>query len=97
MQMQMTALGVTKERTEMLSRYGLLSAWLLHLSLSTDTNDGIHDETAEAADSSADIKRIWQILEAKRPGLALPKEKEWLMQDKESYASLWTWVASLIG
>jgi len=97
MQMQMTALGVSQERTNLLSRYGLLSAWLLHLSLNMNVNDGMHDETAETQDSSANTKSLWQSLEANRPGLVLPKEKELLMQHSESYALLWTWVASLIG
>eukprot|EP00419_Tripos_fusus_P065579 CAMPEP_0172930854 /NCGR_PEP_ID=MMETSP1075-20121228/219200_1 /TAXON_ID=2916 /ORGANISM="Ceratium fusus, Strain PA161109" /LENGTH=590 /DNA_ID=CAMNT_0013792167 /DNA_START=70 /DNA_END=1844 /DNA_ORIENTATION=- len=97
MQMQMTALGVSQERTNLLSRYGLLSAWLLHLSLNMNVNDGMHDETAETQDSSANTKSLWQSLEANRPGLVLPKEKELLMQHSESYALLWTWAASLIG
>jgi len=37
MQMQMTALGVAYERSETLSRYGILSAWLLHLSLNLES------------------------------------------------------------
>eukprot|EP00419_Tripos_fusus_P003571 CAMPEP_0172675440 /NCGR_PEP_ID=MMETSP1074-20121228/13262_1 /TAXON_ID=2916 /ORGANISM="Ceratium fusus, Strain PA161109" /LENGTH=241 /DNA_ID=CAMNT_0013492895 /DNA_START=72 /DNA_END=794 /DNA_ORIENTATION=- len=91
MQMQMIALGVTQERANMLSRYGLLSAWLLHISLHMDANDGIPDETAEAHHSSANAKRLWQSLERKRPGLVLPSEKELLMKHDESYALLWTW------
>jgi len=100
MQMQMTALGVPHERTHMLSRYGLLSAWLLHLSLNMELNDGVPDEppAETVADGVApSTVKLWQCLEAKRPGLVLPKEKDLLMQHPESYALLWTWVASLIG
>jgi len=75
MQMQMTALGVPQERTHMLSRYGLLSAWLLHLSLNMDLNDGVPNEppAESVADEVASTTKLWQCLEAKRPGLALPK------------------------
>jgi hypothetical protein len=98
MQMQMTALGVPRERTNMLSRYGLLSAWLLHLSLNMHLHDGTDDPgEAEPSGTPAETKKLWQSLEAKRPGLVLPKEKELLMQHEECYALLWTWVASLIG
>jgi len=89
MQMQMTALGVDKERTDMIRRYGLLSAWLLHLSLNQVSNDG--------ASANANTKKLWESLEARRPGLVLPEEKERLMQHIKPFALLWTWVASLIG
>jgi len=94
MQMQMTALGVSQERSATLSRYGILSAWLLHLSLnlSLDSDDG------EVCDEEQDsIDKVWQKLEQFRPHLVLPQEKTKLMEHKESYALLWTWVASLIG
>jgi len=99
MQMQMTALGVAQERTNMLSRYGLLSAWLLHLSLNQDLDEGDEDPGRDPSESE-DVRKkrmLWQSLEAKRPGLVLPKEKALLMQHAECYALLWTWVASLIG
>merc|ERR1719362_417482 len=41
--------------------------------------------------------KVWLILDKFRPDLALPQEKGKLMEHKESYALLWTWVASLIG
>merc|ERR1719411_1290616 len=65
MQMQMTALGVAPERTNMLSRYGLLSAWLLHLSLNMDLNDGVPDDPPEtiADGASATSNRLWHSLE----------------------------------
>jgi len=92
MQMQMTALGVEPERTQTLSRYGVLSAWLLHLSLNMDSDDG------DQSDNEGErIAKVWQKLEEFRPQLVLPEEKKQLMPHKESYALLWTWVASLIG
>jgi hypothetical protein len=98
MQMQMTALGVCAERTKMLRRYGLLSAWLLHLSLTLELVDDIADvEEEDPDDAEKDRKKVWKRLEAKRPGLVTPNEKELLMQHTESYALVWTWVASLIG
>jgi len=86
MQMQMIALGVSPEHTETLSRFGILSAWLLHFSLDIkDPNDP--DVTAHM------IER----LETVRPWLMEAHEKPMLLRQKESYALLWTWVASLIG
>jgi len=98
--MQMTALGVARERTNMLVRYGVLSAWLLHLSLNREDDDDKPtdpSETETPGSVAASTKKLWQRLEARRPGLALPEEKERLMKHTESYALLWTWVASLIG
>merc|ERR1719223_671812 len=46
---------------------------------------------------SEKISKVWQKLEEFRPQLVLPEEKKQLMPHKESYALLWTWVASLIG
>jgi len=92
MQMQMTALGVDHDRSMILSRYGILSAWLLHLSLNIDSDDG--DPSDEQSEK---ITKVWQKLEEFRPQLVRPEEKEQLMPHKESYALLWTWVASLIG
>merc|ERR1719189_1131723 len=47
MQMQMTALGVSQERQSTLSRYGVLSAWLLHLSLNDGMDSGDDDTSQE--------------------------------------------------
>lgn len=99
MQMQMTALGVDQERSETLSRYGILSAWLLHFSLNLDSEENPQGQIAKRSEGEEKdrIDKLWQQLEERRPGLALPDEKEKLMQYKESYALVWTWVASLIG
>jgi len=98
MQMQMTALGVDHERSETLSRYGILSAWLLHLSLNLESDEGIEDKPEHCDKSDEEqIVKLWKKLEDNRPKLVLPEEKEKLMQYKECYALLWTWVASLIG
>jgi len=99
MQMQMTALGVAYERSETLSRYGILSAWLLHLSLNLESNEGHEDKSVKSGkgEEKDRVARLWQKLEKHRPQLALPQEKQKLMQYKECYALLWTWVASLIG
>jgi len=95
MQMQMTALGVDRERTEMLSRYGVLSAWLLHLSLNSSSHKAGSDD--KHLSETEQRENAWKWLEETRPHLVIPKEKEVLLQQSESYASLWTWVASLIG
>jgi len=96
MQMQMIALGVHRERCEMLSRYGILSAWLLHLSLnSSSQKSGSHKQ--EPASKSSQLEERWARLEQVRPHLIKPGEKERLLHHEESYALLWTWVASLIG
>jgi len=99
MQMQMTALGVAHERSETLSRYGILSAWLLHLSLNLESDEAHEGKPAlgnEGEDTNR-VSKLWQKLEEHRPQLALAQEKQKLMQHKECYALLWTWVASLIG
>jgi len=99
MQMQMTALGVAHERSETLSRYGILSAWLLHLSLNLESDEGHEGKAAKTGEKEdkGRVAKLWQRLEEHRPQLALPQEKRKLMQHKECYALLWTWVASLIG
>jgi len=95
MHMQMVALGVGKERSELLSRYGILSAWLLHLSLNiTSRKSG---EREEQISDSEKLERTWSDLERFRPRLVNPREKERLLHHQECYALLWTWVASLIG
>jgi len=99
MQMQMTALGVDPKRNETLSRFGILSAWLLHLSLNLESDAGEKGKPVNNGDGQQKDRaaRIWKKLDQHRPQLALPQEKEKLMQYSESYALLWTWVASLIG
>merc|ERR1719297_220670 len=96
MQMQMTALGVAQEKALILSRYGVLSAWLLHLSLNMESNDEKKSANPDKEEQER-IEKVWQKLEQFRPQLVLPQEKEKLKLHKESYALLWTWVASLIG
>jgi len=43
------------------------------------------------------VEKIWKQVEELRPSLVKEDEKQMLMQYSESYALLWTWVASLIG
>jgi len=86
MQMQMIALGVNEELTDTLIRFGVLSSWLLHFSL--DITD---------PDDPDVIGHMIERVEAIRPSLIEAHEKPMLMRQKESYALLWTWVASLIG
>mmetsp|Transcript_112069 Transcript_112069/g.217161 ORF Transcript_112069/g.217161 Transcript_112069/m.217161 type:complete len:415 (-) Transcript_112069:42-1286(-) len=88
MQMQMTALGVRKDRADTIGRYGVMSAWLLHFHLTLDSEDGQGD---------VDLKDMWKKLDMVRPSICLPKEKVMLSQYPEPYALLWTWVASLVG
>jgi len=85
MQMQMIALGANQEQSDTLSRFGILSAWLLHFSLDCDPHDPdvIHHM----------IERVEQV----RPWLIEAHEKPMLLRQKESYGLLWTWVASLVG
>eukprot|EP00419_Tripos_fusus_P027704 CAMPEP_0172717896 /NCGR_PEP_ID=MMETSP1074-20121228/72843_1 /TAXON_ID=2916 /ORGANISM="Ceratium fusus, Strain PA161109" /LENGTH=436 /DNA_ID=CAMNT_0013542949 /DNA_START=164 /DNA_END=1474 /DNA_ORIENTATION=+ len=98
MQMQMTALGVAHDKSETLSRYGILSAWLLHLSLNLDSDECQTNGPKGKEDTeNSKVSKLWAKLEEHRPQLALPQEKQKLMQHKECYALLWTWVASLIG
>mmetsp|Transcript_37502 Transcript_37502/g.72148 ORF Transcript_37502/g.72148 Transcript_37502/m.72148 type:complete len:256 (-) Transcript_37502:87-854(-) len=94
MQMQMIALGVDHERCEMLTRYGILSAWLLHLSLNSprQTTGSEEEEFRYSA-----RERTFEWLEKARPHLVQTREKQRLLRHPESYALLWTWVASLIG
>jgi len=78
----------------MLSRYGILSAWLLHLSLNTSSQNA---ESQELQESESSLQKMWRSLEQARPHLVLPQEKERLLHHQECYGLLWTWVASLIG
>jgi len=95
MQMQMIALGVDRERCEKLSRYGILSAWLLHLSLNNSSHKSGSDKKLKS--ESSELEKTWAIVEKVRPHLVKPEEKKLLLHQKECYALLWTWVASLIG
>mmetsp|Transcript_132074 Transcript_132074/g.257364 ORF Transcript_132074/g.257364 Transcript_132074/m.257364 type:complete len:430 (-) Transcript_132074:23-1312(-) len=97
--MQMTliavgAFGCQKERCDTVCRYGILSAWLLFLSLDAQTPG---QKEASPLQIQEQTNGIWQQLETTRPHLFVPKEKTVLMQHQDSYALLWTWVASLIG
>jgi len=99
MQMQMTALGVAKELSETISRYGLLSAWLLYLNLHMYTvknpGDGMGEKTN--LNDKESIDTLWKQLDGFRPDIVRPHEKKILMGYPESYALVWTWVASLVG
>mmetsp|Transcript_37515 Transcript_37515/g.72173 ORF Transcript_37515/g.72173 Transcript_37515/m.72173 type:complete len:461 (-) Transcript_37515:153-1535(-) len=104
MQMQMTALGVSQEKSETLSRYGILSAWLLHLSLNLEcvSHPGEGEVKCQTKEEQQEVEkerteRIWKKVEELRPNLVKEAEKQVLMQYSECYALLWTWVASLIG
>merc|ERR1719412_3417861 len=81
----MIALGVNQEQADTVSRFGILSAWLLHYSLDCD------DKDPEV------INHMIERVEKTRPWLIEDHEKPMLCRQKESYALLWTWVASLVG
>jgi len=95
MHMQMIALGVDRERCEELSRYGILSVWLLHLSLNNSSEQSGSDKKLKS--ESSQLAKTWAIVEKVRPHLVEPEEKKLLLHQKECYALLWTWVSSLIG
>jgi len=100
MQMQMIALGVDRERIETLNRYGVLSVWLLHLSLNIDNLDKKTRKNLVRSPRTTEtekLKTMWTRLEQSRPYLVRTQEKALLLEFKECYALLWTWVASLIG
>mmetsp|Transcript_101653 Transcript_101653/g.201885 ORF Transcript_101653/g.201885 Transcript_101653/m.201885 type:complete len:412 (-) Transcript_101653:106-1341(-) len=96
MHMQMCALGVDADRVELLNRYGLLSAWLLHLSLNSDSHKNPTRQDSLLADA-AQKEALWGLLNKYRPHLAQPAEKELLFPYNDCYSLLWTWAASLIG
>jgi len=99
MQMQMTALGVAKDLQDTLNRYGLLSAWLLNIHLHMHAVSKPGSGKGERVDSNRreDIDTLFQHLDEIRPDIILPHEKKLLMAYPQSYALIWTWVASLIG
>jgi len=102
MQMEMSALGVPKERLETISRFGILSVWLLHLRLGLDSDDHPELERISGKATSKDLealkrKRLWKQVEALRPGLVKPEEKELLYPHGECYGLVWTFIASLLG
>lgn len=96
MQMQMTALGVRKDRADTISRYGVMSAWLLHFNLTQDMKDPRNPQK-EVPDPKETDALMWKKLDSVRPSIVTPKEKVMLSQYPEPYALLWTWVASLVG
>jgi len=98
LQMQMAALGVAEHYVNKITRYGMLSAWLLNLNLHLHCHfkPGV-DIEEEDVDDQDHILEIWGTLDKLRPHLAKPKERAVLMQYNDSYALLWTWVASLVG
>jgi len=73
MQMQMIALGVDHERCEKLSRYGILSAWLLHLSLNNSSHKSGSDKKLKS--ESSQLAKTWATVEKIRPHLVKPEEK----------------------
>mmetsp|Transcript_5442 Transcript_5442/g.14705 ORF Transcript_5442/g.14705 Transcript_5442/m.14705 type:complete len:444 (-) Transcript_5442:41-1372(-) len=89
LQMQCHALGVCREREELLTRYGVLSAWLLHLQLVAMAKDD--------SDETKAMETVWVEIMTNHPGLCHPEEKELLMQAYEPAQTVWTWVASLVG
>jgi len=97
--MQMAALGVAKELKDTLNRYGLLSAWLLnlHLHMHAVQNPGDGKGEVENVNDKEHVDALWKKLDEIRPDLVHPHEKKILMGYSESYALIWTWVASLIG
>jgi len=79
LQMQMVALGVSNERIEMLSRYGILSAWLLHLSLN------ISSQNQEFAEPEGPLSKVWKSLPLpKVPLLSLSSQKTEGQESPES-------------
>jgi len=97
MQMQLIALGVRAEQSETINRYGVLSAWLLHLNLNKEYDRNRPKPTNDKDKQQEQIERVWQQLMKRRPNIVKPGEKRLLMQYKDASALLWTWVASLVG
>jgi hypothetical protein len=95
MQMQMVALGVSNERIDTLNRYGLSSAWLLHLSLNNECRKYPREKVHESEDEHK--KKLWTCMKQLRPHLVNSREKKLLYEYEQCYSLLWTWVASLIG
>jgi len=95
LQMQMAALGVRKDHCETVTRFGLLSVWLLHLRLNIDSDclGKISSKGLEAQKK----QKLWEQLEMVRPGLVKPEEKEALFPHPECYGLIWTMIASFIG
>jgi len=98
LQMQMAALGVAEHYVSTITRYGMLSAWLLNLSLHLHCHPKPGQEVeSEELEDEEQREELWKALERFRPNLAKPKEQSVLMHFNDSYALVWTWVASLIG
>jgi len=98
LQMQLSALGVAEHYIKTVSRYGMLSSWLLNLTLHMHC----HYKPGQASededhDDAEHLEELWTALDTLRPHLAKPHERAALMQLKDSYCLVWTWVASLIG
>lgn len=92
LQMQCHALGVCRQREEILVRYGILSCWLLHLQLLEMAKIEHTDQGENAA-----MEIVWKEMMDSHPGLCLPEEQVTLAQTYEPAQTVWTWVASLVG
>lgn len=100
MQMQMAGLGVQKEKQQTVSRLGLLSVWLLHLSLNLDSDDYPefeHGKTSEEELEALKKQKLWKQLGELRPELVKADEKELLDPHKGCAGLVWTMIASYLG
>lgn len=101
LQMQMAALGVQKDRQRMVTRLGLLSVWLLHLSLNLDSDDfpelAVSGEKTEKQLDELKKQKLWKQLAEFRPDLVKADEKELLYPYKGCAGLVWTMIASYLG
>lgn len=94
LQIYLNSCGVCEELTTKVLRYGVVSAWILHVQL--------HIEALPAEDMAEGIEEGWENLRKgeghdKTLGKLLPAEFETLRQASDPSGVLWMWMGSLIG
>lgn len=91
LQMQLHALGVNQERSDLCVRYGVLSAWLLSYEL--------RHAVLSAEVQEKEREQMWKELgESDEPfARMLPNEQELLKGVDDPSGLMWTWVGSLVG
>jgi len=91
--MDLTALGVDEPKVDAIIRYGVLSGWMLNMEL--------HVEAAEDSQKSAMNDEMWHTLTHRRHnqkfGHLRAEEVRSLKQVGDPAATIWVWVACMVG
>lgn len=94
LQIVLNSCGVPEEHANHVLRYGVVSAWILHMQL--------HIEAMKPSKHNAAVKAMWEKIasgEDRDPtfGKVLPEELEALKAVSDPPGQLWMWVGSYLG